>query len=461
MVTLHDLSTEIIKELIKLQTVPASDRNKGDPFPLPRMIGIGDGRSLVVSKEIDDAILEVANKLLTEDSSLSSKVMLAEWRKTVRASFGPPLAMIDLDDPIDQNATQVLEEVRSSVTKHIGQYGTRENAFGCTFLGNSTVKPFAIGPVRFEPRTDWLERKCSEGEVSETTQRRIEQTWSGKKLRKRRTSIDSIIEQDIIDAVGTCPFMCSVVTVGLAPEAARERALTAARLALAAIALLWTTPSRALEGMNLLYDRRVHRQKALAFVPGKTVLAGSSMSHMPHGPWLEDGEWETLLDQKSAFFGVVAEILGYVIAAARDHSRPDMLNTLAQALLWFHEGCRESVSLMGIVKFTATLDALACGGKSNGIKRLISARLGLQETAPIRAKGPTIKATVDRIYSEGRSRTIHGTNTRLGHDWSGTTSLSEQFSRACLLACIEWAATNPGSNDPKQLSTSPCLVAIR
>src|SRR5690606_6001731 len=107
MATVHELSTKIIKELIRLQTVPASERNKNDPFPLPRMIGVGDGRSLVVSKEIDDAILEVADKLLSEDPSLSSKVMLAEWRKTVRASFGPPLAMIDLDDPIDQNATQV------------------------------------------------------------------------------------------------------------------------------------------------------------------------------------------------------------------------------------------------------------------------------------------------------------------------------------------------------------------
>lgn len=453
MATLHDLSTNVIKELIRLQTVPASGRNKNDPFPFPRMIGVGDGRSIVVSKEIDDAILEIADKLLSEDPSLSSKVMLAEWRKTIRASFGPPLAMIDLDDPIDQNAAQVLKEVRSSVTKHIGQFGTRENAFGCTLFGNSTVEPFAIGPVRFEPRVDWLDRKCSEGAVSKTTRRRVEHTWSGKKFQKRKTSTDSIIEKDIIDAVGTCPFVCSVVTVGLAPDAARERALTTARLALAAIALLWTTPSRALEGMNLLYDRRLHRQRALTFVPGKTVLAGSSMSHMPHGPWLKDGEWETLLTQNTSFFGGVAEVLDYVIDPARGQSRPDMLNTLAQALLWFHEGCRESVTLMGIVKFTATLDALACGGKSGGIKRLISARLGLQETAPIRPNGPTMKAAVDQIYSDGRSRTIHGTNTKLGHDWSGTKSLSEQFARLCLLACIDWAAENPTSNDPKQLST--------
>ena len=105
-----------------------------------------------------------------------------------------------------------------------------------------------------------------------------------KKLNKRKSSADSIGKQNILDVIGTCPFVCSVETVGLAPEAARQRSLTTARLALAAIALLWTTPSRALEGMNLLYDRSIHRQMVLTFIPGKTVLAGSSLSHLPHGP---------------------------------------------------------------------------------------------------------------------------------------------------------------------------------
>lgn len=285
------------------------------------------------------------------------------------------------------------------------------------------------------------------------TRRRIEQAWSGKKLKKRKPSSDSIVEQNILDVIDSCPFVCSVETVGLGPEAARQRSLTAARLALAAIALLWATPSRALEGMNLVYDRRIHRQMALTFIPGKTVLAGSNLSHSPHGPWLQDGEWEALFAQNSSYFSGVAEVLHFVVDPVRGQARPDLLNALAQALLWFHEGCRENVTLMAIVKFSATLDALACGGKSGGIKRLITARLGLQEMSPIRPDGPTLKSAVDEIYSEGRSRTIHGTNTKLGHDWSGTKSLSEQFARLCLRSCIDWASANPQETDPKRLST--------
>ncbi len=224
------------------------------------------------------------------------------------------------------------------------------------------------------------------------------------------------MEGDIIDVVGTCPLVCSVVTIGLVPDAARERALTTGRLTLVAIALLWTTPSRALDGMNLLYDRRVYLQRALKFVPGKIVRAGSSISHMPHGSWLKDGKWETLFAQNSCYFGVVSEILNYIVDPERGQFRPDMLNALAQALLWFYEGCWESVTLMDIVKFTATINAFACGKGSAGIRRLITAKLGLQENESIRLGGSTMKVAVNQIYSEGRSRTIHGINTKIGHD---------------------------------------------
>lgn len=452
MPTIHDQVKMIVKELTRLQTVPAPYRDKDDDFPLPRMIGAGNGGSIIVSRKIDDTIIMVADQLMTADSSLSSKVTRAEWRALVRQAFGPALAMIDLDvDPV-KNAKTVLTEIKTVLSKHVAGYGMREFAFGCTLFGNTAIKPFSIGPVRFESRLEWLARKSADEAVSATTRRRVEQAWSGKRLGKRKPSADSIRETDILDAIGSCPFVCSITTTGLAAEAGREKALTAARLGIAAIALLWATPSRALEGMNLLFDRRIHRQKALSFIPGKIVLAGSRLSHMPHGPWLKNGEWEAQLEEYKDHFRVVGEILAYVIDPAGNAARPKMMNALAQALLWFHEACREIVTLMAIVKYSAALDALACGGKSEGIRRLITARLGISDSQPIRPNGPTLKQAVDEIYSDGRSRTTHGTNVKLGHDWSATRGLAEQFARLCLLLCIDWAAQNPSSNDPKQLS---------
>jgi hypothetical protein len=71
---------------------------------------------------------------------------------------------------------------------------------------------------------------------------------------------------------------------------------------------------------------------------------------------------------------------------------------------------------MSVVKFSMSLDTLAVGSKADGIKRLVTARLGIGESQEIRKDGPTMGAAIDDIYSEGRSRTIHGTNEKLGHD---------------------------------------------
>jgi hypothetical protein len=62
-----------------------------------------------------------------------------------------------------------------------------------------------------------------------------------------------------------------------------------------------------------------------------------------------------------------------------------------------------------------------------------------------------MKQVVDQIYSEGRSRTIHGTNEKLGYDWSNTRALAEYFTRYALMNCIDRAANNPTVDDPLQL----------
>ena len=113
---------------------------------------------------------------------------------------------------------------------------------------------------------------------------------------------ESLQEDDILGAIGS---LCSVATTGFGDEAAKEKALTAARLALATIALLWQTPSKALSGFNLLFDRSVRRLKTLTFVPKNHVLSGSSLSHMPNGA--DSGEGGQCLRFKADSITVIAD----------------------------------------------------------------------------------------------------------------------------------------------------------
>lgn len=449
-----DLVKDIILELTRLETIPMAERSVDDEYSLPRMIDAGNGEGLIVSRKLDEGIERLAKRLMDDDPSLKPKFTQAEWRAIVRRSFGPALASIDLDEELEANASNVLLQVRKSANQGSTGKRTQEFAFGCTLFGGNDIKPFSIGPVLFETRAVWLGRKYNDGAISPLATRRIQRAWQGGKLRKRKPSVDSMAEMDVIDAIGSCEFVCSVTIHDLGSEAGREKALTAARFATTAIALTWQTPSRALNGINLVFDREPHRRKTLAFIPGKSVLSGSSWSHLPSGPHIKPDEWEVVLQDKSAIFAVVGEMLDYVISPSGTAARPYMMQTLFHAFLWFHEGCREPSSHIAVVKLAASLDALACGKKSAGILALINARLKLDGDKPIRPDGPTVKNVIERIYDRGRSRMMHGNNPELSSDWSDMKGLAEQFGRLCLLLSLDWIANNSGCDDPHQLRLS-------
>ncbi|WP_155739876.1 hypothetical protein A4A59_015505 [Rhizobium leguminosarum] len=441
---------DLIAEVTRIQAPAALPDKDGDSFSMPGLIATGDGRSITTSREMERLIEAVAQELKRGDPSISQRHTDKEWNWLVRGTFGPALMLIDLDDDAAENTQLLLTSIRSQIDVAASAQD-REYAFGCTLFGTFEVAPFSIGPVTFEPRANWLTRKQSEREISGTTARRVQKSWKGTKLRERKQRYDAMQERDVLDAVGKCPYVCSVRTTGLASEAGRLKAQTASHLAMAAVALRWATPSGALAGFRLLTDPGIRHQRSLVFVPGVRMLAGAHLVGMPHGPSISPKDWLTELEARKDDFAVIGQAIEYFLSVSGFTARPKVMNVLVQALLWFYEACREEVDLMAVVKFTATLDALANGGKSGGIRRLVNARLGIPDDKAIRKDGPTLKAAVDEIYSDGRSRTIHGTNDKLGKDWSSTRRLAEQFARLCLIASVDWAVRNPSLDDPSAL----------
>lgn len=441
----------LIVELTRVQAPGSMPDPDEEGFSFPGQIAVGNDHYIVTTREMERLIELSSQELKRSDPVLSRTHTDKEWNWMVRSAFGPALMLIDLDNDRQENARTVVAAIRAAIGKPAETYDPAEHTFGCTLFGDFAVSPFSIGPVQFEPRLTWLSRKLSECDVTETTARRVTRVWSGNKLRKRKASIESIRERDIIDAVGRCPYVCSVRTEGFASEAGRLKARMAARLAMTGIALCWALSSKALDGFRLLVDPSVRRQCSLVFKSKVKTLSGGKLIGLPHGPTISPEDWAKELTKHQAEFDVVGEAIAYCLSPDGKVVRPKLMNTFAQALLLFHEGCRDEVDLMAVVKFSACLDALASGGKSTGIRNLIRARLGMQDDKPIRKDGPTMHEAVQEIYCSGRSRTIHGTNDKIGNDWSSTRALAEQFARLCLVMCLDWGARNPTSNDPLAL----------
>jgi hypothetical protein len=445
MAKLLDLIKSLITELINSQ-LPGAFLEDGVPI-FSGFVSAGNGRWLSLSRSMEELIIEISRVLKQNHQTARQAYTDDEWRSLVRTSLGPVLASIVLDEDIDENAQSVLTDLKEVLKKAVVP-GPREYSFGCTMFGND-LPPFTIGPVRIETRLDWLTRKECDGGVPKTSARRIRRIWAGERLKKRKKPLEEMIERSFLDGIGKCNYVCSVTLSGFGQAAGTLRAQTAARLAITSVALAWELPSSALDGFNLLIDGSPRRQRQLLFVPGQRILAGHSLKGLPHGPTIPLNEWNSTLKTYENILTTAGEVINFYLDPTGAVARPKLMNSFLHALFWFHEACREEVDLAAIVNFAATLDALANGKESAGIMQLIKARLGPDKYQAIRPNGQTTKQAVEEIYSQGRSRTIHGTNEIFGHDWSSTRRFGEAIARLCLVSCFDFAGT--GINDDPEL----------
>lgn len=441
----------IINGLISIQGLGPGDITKGDDFGLPRLIPTGTGETIQINKVIDDEISRLAQVLKSEKPQLVKNVREEEWRSWVRSAIGPALMQVKFSDPVDTSAANVLALLEKDISSLLSNFGPSEYAFGTAFLQISGMPPLNIGPVTIEHREDWINRKLQDKSINATMHARIMRVWQGAKIRPRAKNIDNIRESDIKDALGNSPFVCSVKVDGLSGEAGREIALSAARLGLACVSLVWEKSARVLSGMNLRGDSGMMRERTLRFVPGKVTLQGSRIHGMPSGPSISNADWQKELATRSDYFSAAGEILTYLVSADGKVPRPKLMNALMQSMLWFYEGCREGNDLIAIVDFAASLDALGGGKKARAILQVLEARLGADGSKPIYQGGPTLSSVIDTIYSDGRSRAIHGTSDKIGHDWARTRSHAETLARLALFASVDWAGANPTIDDPALL----------
>ena len=291
----------------------------------------------------------------------------------------------------------------------------------------------------------WLERSHCEEKVSRASRARIGRAWKGKKACAKVFSEDARLERQILQTVSDGDYVCSVSVGPTGSKAGLQKSLIAARLAMAAVALGFDRPSRALRDMVLLRDTRLHVEEHIEFWPSGPAGWTSAASFSPGGiGWLTEQQWAGLASDLEELLDSAGNALRFFTHGDSAVEKPRIMNALLQALLWFREGATERVDVIAIVKFCASMDALAFGKQKRGISDLIQSHFTVTNV-------PQLEKDLKRLYGEGRSRTIHGTSDRLGHDWSNSRSLAEFLARECLVGSLVRIAKYGGPDDPKIL----------
>ena len=413
-------------------------------YQFPISLDVGNGKEIDITPEINNMIARFSTSIMNVYfQSHKSEFTNSEWDRMARRALGSAFVKHETETNIEQRARATLETTKQTLRDWIGGIVECEYVFGCHFCNVPDLEPLSVGPVRFEPKLEWLKKLCREGDLSNVARSRIERTWRGEQLRKRRPSEDEEFETRILSTICNCDFVCSVKIGIMGSEAGLQKALNGSRLATTAIALAWNKPSETLERIFLTFDRQPYLQQNLIVAPGRFPGWRTAWSNLPNGvTWLNHEDWNQLTWDYRKILGCAGEAIRYVTHGNDNASRPKVMNVLSQALLWFHEGCREDLDVMAIVKFWSAMEALTCGRKEQGVLDLMDLRLKITDKDKLRKD-------IKSIYRYGRSRTVHGTNSQLGHDWTEVRSRAEKLAQMCLLSCLHWANEHRKEDNPK------------
>ena len=440
-----ELLGQIIESINSLPSGPFWIRDlREGKYRFPVLLSVGNGEPIHITPEIDRLLTRVSKSLMRVFfPAQQSEFTHSEWNSLTKREFALSFRKHFLKEGPGADAETLLEDLRQQISTHIRDICPREYVFGCHFCSNSEFAPLSIGPVRFEPKLAWLAEFHRAGGISDVARGRIERAWDGKRLRPRKPSNDVSTERYILETTNNCDFVCTVAVGQMGDEAGKQKALMAARLATAAVALAWLEPRWALSYMTLTYDRQPRHREYLVTLSGMTVRLSSSLSFIPGGiTSLDLAQWQTLRSDFAEAHASAGEAIRCLTHGKEAVARPKVMEALFQSLLWFHEGCRDEVDAMAIVKFCSAMEALACGGNEKRILKLAKARLHIRDETQF-------VNDVGNLYRIGRSRTVHGTNDRLGHDWSDSRDLAEYLARGCLISCLKLAAERHDIDDPQ------------
>lgn len=452
MIAIHRTFRKIIEELKDLVTHPMRIHTEENPR-FTGWIDTGQGESIAVNEIIDGEIQNVADWLLEQNPKARGTHSRKEWRATVRRAFGPALVQINDHESLDDCGHELKSLVEAEVQKRIAGYEDRGTALGCWLFSQPLDNSFTVGPVMFEPKSAWLNRALETGDISRITHRRLGRAFSGQSVRQRKGSMDKVHEESILHVLEKAPMVCTVTTQGLAPEVGQKRSILAARLALTSIALLWSHPSRVLDHLRISTDAGPRIIRTIPVAPGRRMVGGLRWSQIPVGFPMTAGEWDNILQEKRAFFDLAGKMITCWTSTKADAPVSDLLRGLSQSLFFFEKACREESDLVSIVEFITALESLTGGRQLSGILNLLKARLRMEDDTKV-WQGKTLKQVVNRIYRKARSRTLHGTNDQLLHDWSTTREMAESMARHSLVSCMEWAENNPTATELKALTNS-------
>lgn len=293
------------------------------------------------------------------------------------------------------------------------------------FHSDQAVPAFAVGPVRFLPRAEWLDSFVKDSEVRELIHQVEARELDMEELTARSTVAESGRRAShALDVLRTLRHYSWVATIRMeGHEHARShfKASVVVGLAIDAIGLRFQVE----DARRFTKAGRQHlfAEDRFATTLDGRILRGSSVQ-MP-GIGGRPGALAAKMAGEQSFLDAAGCVLQHYVDGRRSGHALHLVERWANALYWVGEARREASDFMAVVNYGCAADGLSgAGGKASDMTSF--AETALKPEGEAVPEGVlTVDVAVHKVYREGRNKLAHGEMSGLLEDLAEPRAIGE------------------------------------
>ena len=335
-----------------------------------------------------------------------------------------------------------LSLLETSFTHHFPAWTARLEA----------VEILRLGPVMLRDRFDWLDSvdfseraKKEYGDNSESNFQWKSEVRNALLQPKSLVKLEGLAHA-IYSPISECPAIVSVTIPGYEKSFSRKLAKIVCKTALDCLSLA-LGESRFFH-QQALYEERLPPLSVDSIVESDGYLWLPGMSIGDRLPILSGNLLKNTRRDIDSILPAFSFILENLVHPSKN-SYSKLSNRWSTALDWFSEGNRELSDSIALAKIGTSLDILSCGGKAHGISKMISNLTNIDEQKIVVSgeKPLNLKELVTEIYSDGRSKILHGTHFNRLQPFSEMRQKATLLTKIALIESVKQLIKYTGADD--------------
>lgn len=289
------------------------------------------------------------------------------------------------------------------------------------------VTEFAVGPVEFLPRLDWLTRYVTNPvqlrHILDVESRKVPfETWERQAM-SQSAAQDLHESWRILSALRNFSWVATLRVSGHELDQSHRKAAVVVGLAIDAVGMRFHVD--AARKFTRMGRQHLHSEERLATTLDGRFLIGSSIK-MP-GLGAKPGALTAKMVAERPFLDDAGEIFTAYLTGRQTGSAPHLVERWMNALYWFGEARREASDFMAVVDYGCGLDGLSgAGGVASEMVKFAEAALN-PKGCPTPAGMLSVADAVNRLYVEGRNKLAHGETPGLLEDLSDLRAIGDDL----------------------------------